>query len=35
MNTYLKVTILVLAIVSLALAVLVFRSQKALADMHQ
>jgi len=34
MNTYLKVTILVLAIVSLALAVLVFRSQKALADMH-
>src|ERR1017187_7144353 len=34
MNTYLKVTILVLAVVSLALAVLVFRSQKALADMH-
>jgi type IV secretion system protein VirB5 len=34
MNTYLKVTILVLAIVSLMLAVLVFRSQKALADMH-
>ena len=34
MNSYLKVTILVLAVVSLALAVLVFRSQKALADMH-
>jgi type IV secretion system protein VirB5 len=34
MNTYLKVTILVLAIVSLTLAVLVYRSQKALADMH-
>jgi type IV secretion system protein VirB5 len=34
MNTYLKVTILVLAVVSLMLAVLVFRSQKALADMH-
>jgi type IV secretion system protein VirB5 len=34
MNTYLKVTILVLAVVSLALAALVFRSQKALADMH-
>src|SRR6202041_3349559 len=34
MNTYLKVTILVLAIVSLSLAALVFRGQKALVDMH-
>jgi type IV secretory pathway TrbF-like protein len=34
MNTYLKVTILVLAAVCLALAALVFRSQKALANMH-
>ncbi len=34
MNTYLKVTILVLAVVSLALAALVFRSQMALANMH-
>ncbi len=34
MNTYLKVTILVLAVVCLALAALVFKSQKALADMH-
>ena len=34
MNTYLKVTILVLAVVCLALAGLVYRSQKALADMH-
>jgi type IV secretory pathway TrbF-like protein len=34
MNTYLKVTILVLAVVSLTLAGLVFKSQKALADMH-
>ena len=34
MNTYLKVTILVLAVVSLTLAALVFRSQKALSDMH-
>jgi type IV secretory pathway TrbF-like protein len=34
MNTYLKVTILVLAIVSLALAALVFKSQKTLAGMH-
>ena len=34
MNTYLKVTILVLAVVCLALAGLVFKSQKALADMH-
>src|SRR5579859_2165363 len=32
MNTYLKITILVLAVVSLALAALVFRSQKALAS---
>ena len=34
MNTYLKITILVLAAVCLALAALVFRSQKALASMH-
>jgi type IV secretory pathway TrbF-like protein len=34
MNTYLKVTILVLAVVSLVLAGLVFKSQRALADMH-
>jgi type IV secretory pathway TrbF-like protein len=34
MNTYLKVTILVLAVVCLALAALVWRSQKALAEMH-
>jgi type IV secretion system protein VirB5 len=34
MNTYLKVIILVLAVVSLALAALVFRAQKALANMH-
>ena len=34
MNTYLKVTILVLAVISLTLARLVFKSQKALADMH-
>jgi type IV secretion system protein VirB5 len=34
MNTYLKVTILVLAVVSLALAALVFKSQKALAEVH-
>ncbi len=34
MNTYLKVTILVLAVVCLALAALVWRSQKALAAMH-
>jgi len=34
MNTYLKVTILVLTVVSLALAALVFKSQKALANMH-
>jgi type IV secretory pathway TrbF-like protein len=34
MNTYLKVTILVLAVVSLVLAGLVYKSQRALADMH-
>ena len=34
MNTYLKITILVLAAVSLALAILVFKSQAALAGMH-
>jgi type IV secretion system protein VirB5 len=34
MNTYLKVTILVLALVCLALAGLVFRSQMALASAH-
>jgi type IV secretion system protein VirB5 len=34
MNTYLKVTILVLAAVCLALAALVFRSQIALANTH-
>jgi type IV secretion system protein VirB5 len=34
MNTYLKITILVLAIVCLALTALVFKSQKALAEMH-
>jgi type IV secretion system protein VirB5 len=34
MNTYLKVTILVLAVVCLAVAALVWRSQKALAAMH-
>jgi type IV secretion system protein VirB5 len=34
MNTYLKVTILVLAVVCLALAALVFKSQKALAEVH-
>jgi type IV secretory pathway TrbF-like protein len=34
MNTYLKVTILVLAVVCLALAALVFRSQMALANAH-
>ena len=33
MNTYLKITILVLAVVSLTLAGLVFKSQKALASM--
>jgi len=34
MNTYLKITILVLAVVCLALAGLVFRSQMALANAH-
>ena len=34
MNTYLKVTILVLAVICLALAALVFRSQMALANTH-
>jgi type IV secretory pathway TrbF-like protein len=34
MNTYLKVTILVLAVVCLALAALLFKSQTALANMH-
>ena len=34
MNTYLKVTILVLAVIAIALAALVFKSQKALASMH-
>jgi len=34
MNTYLKITILVLAAVSLSLAALVFKSQAALAGMH-
>src|SRR5450631_972536 len=34
MNTYLKVTILVLAAVCLTLAALVFESQRALANIH-
>ena len=34
MNTYLKVTILVLAVIAIALAALVFKSLKALASMH-
>src|ERR1700726_1891226 len=34
MNTYLKVTILVLAAVCLALAALTYKSQQALANMH-
>ena len=34
MNTYLKVTILVLAVLALALTALVFKSQKALASIH-
>ena len=34
MNTYLKVTILVLAVISVVLAGLVYKSQRALADMH-
>jgi type IV secretion system protein VirB5 len=34
MNTYLKITILVLAVISLVLAGLTFKSQQALAAMH-
>src|SRR6266702_3192157 len=34
MNTYLKITILVLAVICLLLGVLVFRSHKALANIH-
>jgi type IV secretory pathway TrbF-like protein len=34
MNTYLKITILVLAVVCLTLAALVFESQRALANLH-
>jgi type IV secretory pathway TrbF-like protein len=34
MNTYLKITILALAVVCLTLAALIFESQKALANMH-
>jgi type IV secretory pathway TrbF-like protein len=34
MNTYLKVTILVLCVVCLSLSTLVYKSQKALASMH-
>ena len=34
MNTYLRIAILVLAVVCLALAALVWRSQKALANVH-
>jgi type IV secretory pathway TrbF-like protein len=34
MNTYLKVTILVLAAISIVLAGLVYRSQRTLAEMH-
>src|SRR3984885_5011357 len=34
MNTYLKLTILVLAVVSIALVALLFRSQLALANAH-
>src|SRR6201998_1911835 len=34
MNTYLKVTILVLAAICIALAALTFKSQQALANMH-
>jgi type IV secretory pathway TrbF-like protein len=34
MNTYLKITILVLAVVCLTLAALTFESQRALANMH-
>ena len=34
MNTYLKVTVLVLAVVCLALAALAFKSQRAIANIH-
>ncbi|MGB8115186.1 MAG: hypothetical protein WCF22_15505, partial [Candidatus Sulfotelmatobacter sp.] len=34
MNTYLKVTVLVLAGVCIALSALTFKSQQALANMH-
>src|ERR1700704_1725430 len=34
MNTYLKVTILVLCVVCVSLSALVYKSQKALASMH-
>src|SRR5271165_336066 len=34
MNTYLKITILVLAVVCVVLAALIFESQRALANMH-
>ena len=34
MNTYLKITIIALVVICLALAALVFKSQKALASMH-
>src|SRR5580698_9182878 len=34
MNTYLKVTILVLTSIRLALAALIYKSQNALANMH-
>src|ERR1700753_1457715 len=34
MNTYLKITILILAVVCLTLAALTFESQKSLANMH-
>src|SRR5271163_3918584 len=34
MNTYLKITILVLAVVCLTLAALTFESQRALANLH-
>ena len=34
MNTYLKVTILVLCVICLSLSALVYKSQKALASMH-
>jgi len=34
MNTYLKITVLVLSVISMALAALVYRSQNALAAMH-